>query len=122
MRECTWHPVYPEAIADNAAAPCHACAMPAPPITVRHAADRSRFEATVQGQLCIAQYRLIDGVMWLTHTEVPPHLQGRGHAARVVRAALDHARANGIKVRPACSYVHSYMRRHPEMRDLLETH
>ena len=36
-----------------------------------HNAAASRFEMRVQGQMCIAQYRLIDGVMWLTHTEVP---------------------------------------------------
>lgn len=89
---------------------------------VVHNESASRFEMRVQGQPCVAQYRLIDGVMWLTHTEVPPQVQGRGHAARVVRAALDHARAHGLKVRPACSYVHSYMRRHPETRDLLEAH
>jgi uncharacterized protein len=86
-----------------------------------HNQAASRFEMRVHGQLCIAQYRLIDGVMWLTHTETPPALQGRGHAARVVKAALDHARTHGLKVRPACSYVHAYMRRHPEARDLLET-
>jgi predicted GNAT family acetyltransferase len=40
----------------------------------------------------------------------------------VVKAALEHARAHGLKVRPACSYVSSYMRRHPETRDLLEAH
>jgi predicted GNAT family acetyltransferase len=89
---------------------------------VEHNEKATRFEMRVQGQLCIAKYHLIDGVMWLTHTEVPPHLQGRGHAARVVKAALDHARAHGLKVRPACSYVAGYMRRHPETRDLLETH
>jgi predicted GNAT family acetyltransferase len=40
-------------------------------------------------------------------------------AERVVRAALDHARAHGMKVRPACSYVRTYLRRHPEMKDLV---
>jgi predicted GNAT family acetyltransferase len=88
---------------------------------VDHNESASRFEMRVQGELCVAAYRLIDGVMWLTHTEVPPQLQGRGHAAHVVKAALDHARAHGLKVRPACSYVRSYMRRHPETRDLLES-
>ena len=86
---------------------------------VVHNAGASRFELRVQGQLCIAQYQLIDGVMWLTHTETPPALQGHGLAARVVRAALDHARAHGLKVRPACSYVRTYLRRHPEVQDLL---
>jgi uncharacterized protein len=84
-----------------------------------HNAGASRFELRVQGQLCIAQYQMIDGVMWLTHTETPPALQGRGYAAKVVRAALDHARAHSLKVRPACSYVRTYLRRHPNTQDLV---
>jgi predicted GNAT family acetyltransferase len=88
---------------------------------IRHNERASRFEMPADGGLCIAVYRLIDGVMWMTHTEVPPAQQNRGMAAQVVRAALDHARAHGLKVRPACSYVRSYMRRHPESQDLLES-
>jgi len=86
---------------------------------VLHNEATSRFELRVQGQVAFAQYHLIDGVMWITHTETPPPLQGRGLAARVVRAALDHARAQGLKVRPACSYVRAYLRRHPEQQDLV---
>lgn len=79
----------------------------------------SRFEATVDGQLCIADYRLQRGVMVMPHTVVPPALQGRGIAAELVRAALEWARAEGLKVEPLCSYVALYMRRHPETQDLL---
>jgi predicted GNAT family acetyltransferase len=86
---------------------------------VVHNAGASRFELRVRDHLCIADYRLVDGVMWLTHTETPPPLRGRGMAERVVRAALDHAQAHGMKVRPACSYVRTYLRRHPESRDLV---
>jgi predicted GNAT family acetyltransferase len=86
---------------------------------VVHNEAAARFELRVHGLLCIAQYHLIDGVMWLTHTETPPSLQGRGLAARVVRAALDHARAHRLQVRPACSYVRTYLRRHPELQDLV---
>jgi predicted GNAT family acetyltransferase len=50
---------------------------------------------------------------------VPRRLEGRGFAGQVVRGALDYARANGLKVAPACSYVRAYMRRHKETRDLL---
>jgi predicted GNAT family acetyltransferase len=86
---------------------------------VLHNEAASRFELHAQGQVSFAQYHLVDGVMWITHTETPPPLQGRGLAARVVRAALDHARAQGLKVRPACSYVRAYLRRHPEQQDLV---
>jgi uncharacterized protein len=69
----------------------------------------------------VADYHLIDNVMWLTHTEVPPALEGRGIAARLVQAALEHARAEGLRVKPACSYVRTYLKRHPEYQDLLAT-
>ena len=88
---------------------------------VAHNQSASRFELRAQGQLSFVQYHLIDGVMWLTHTETPPALRGRGLAAQVVRAALDHARAHALKVRPACSYVRTYLRRHPEARDLVDS-
>ena len=39
--------------------------------------------------------------------------------AELVRAALAHAREQGLKVRPLCSYVQAYMRRHPEVQSLL---
>lgn len=86
--------------------------------SVIHNPAQSRFEATVEGQLCMADYRLNGNVMSMTHTGVPPALEGRGIAAALVKAALDHARANGLKVRPLCSYVAAYMRRHPDTQDL----
>ena len=87
---------------------------------VIHRPDAGRFEVVVDGQRCVADYQMIDQVMWMTHTEVPTALNGRGLAARLVATALDHARAQGLKVRPRCSYVAAYMRRHPETLDLLE--
>lgn len=86
---------------------------------VHHDAARSRFVAVVEGHECVADYRRVDGTMWMTHTGVPSAVGGRGIAAALVRAALEHARAEGLKVVPACSYVDVYMRRHPETLDLL---
>lgn len=90
-----------------------------PDIVVRHNAAASRFEATVEGRLCVADYHLVDNVMRIHHTEVPPALEGRGIAGRLVRAALDHAAANSLKVEPWCAYVRAYLRRHPETQRLL---
>ena len=89
-------------------------------LTIHHDPVAGLFDATVDGRHCEASYRLQDGVMHLVHTAVPPALQGQGIAAALVAAALAEARAQGWRVRPVCSYVQTYMRRHPETRDLLE--
>ena len=87
-------------------------------ISVEHLPQRGRFQAIVDGQRCVCDYRLEGSVMQMIHTEVAPGLEGRGIAAALVRAALAHAGSSGFKVQPLCSYVHAYMRRHPETRAL----
>lgn len=86
---------------------------------IRHNTSQQRFECTVDGQPCVARYRLNGKVMVMSHTGVPPPLEGRGIAAALVRAALEHALATGLKIDPACSYVRVYMQRHPETQSLL---
>jgi uncharacterized protein len=88
-------------------------------IEIRHNAAASRFEATVDGMLCHADYQLVDGVMRMNHTAVPPRLEGRGIAAALVKSAFAYAEANGLKAEPWCGYVRTYMRRHPETHRLL---
>jgi len=90
----------------------------APPQIVHNAAAH-RFEATLAGGIARADYRLVGNVMRIVHTEVPPVHEGKGVAGALVRTALAHARAQGLRVLPGCSYVRSYMRRHPETHDLL---
>lgn len=87
--------------------------------TIEHVPKRRRFQTVVDGKICVCDYQLSGGVMELTHTGVPPAVEGRGIAAQLVAAALTYARENGLKVKPSCSYVQTYMRRHPETLDLL---
>lgn len=86
---------------------------------VHHDPANERFELMVDGHLCVCEYRRRDGEVWFTHTEVPAALAGRGIASALVEAGLDWAREQGLKVRPLCSYVSAWMRRHPEYRDLM---
>jgi predicted GNAT family acetyltransferase len=88
-------------------------------IAVYHNEARQRFETTVDGLLCVADYQLRSKVMGMTHTGVPPAVGGRGIAAELVRVALAWAEEQGYAVEPSCSYVEVYMRRHPETQKLL---
>jgi hypothetical protein len=86
---------------------------------IHHRPEVSRFEASFEAGLAVCTYRRQGDTLLITHTEVPPALEGRGIAAALVRATLDWARQEGLRVRPLCSYVAAYMRRHPETLDLL---
>jgi hypothetical protein len=88
-------------------------------IEVRHNPAANRFEAIVDGLLCSTDYYLDGDVMRMHHTGVPPALEGRGIASRLVRAAFAYADANGLRIEPRCSYVAAYVRRHPETQRLL---
>lgn len=86
---------------------------------VLHNAALQRFEVQIDGQLATCDYRRAGDVLALVHTGVPSALEGRGIAAALVGAAMSCARQANLRVRPVCSYVAAYMRRHPETSDLL---
>jgi predicted GNAT family acetyltransferase len=86
---------------------------------VRNNEAEHRYELEVDGNLAIAEYRLRPGRISFTHTEVPEALAGRGVGKRLVKAALDNVRAQGLKVVPICPFVKHYIDTHPEEQDLL---
>ena len=87
-------------------------------LDIHHDLAQACLECQVNGLRCILDYQLIDGVMRIDHTRVPPALEGRGIAAALVQSALDLAREQGWKVQPVCSYVQVYMQRHADSHDL----
>jgi uncharacterized protein len=90
-------------------------------IEVRYVPERSRFEARIAGrdEVGVLTIEPAPGVWTLGHTGVPAAIQNRGVGAALVRAALAHARAAGAAVKPTCSFVVAYLRRHPEDADLV---
>jgi predicted GNAT family acetyltransferase len=86
------------------------------PIPVENNLAESRFQALVNGHLCVADYTLSPGVMHIVHTGVDPSLQGQGIAAALIAKAFEFARDNALKIDPVCSYVRVYIRRHPEVQ------
>ena len=90
-------------------------------VNVKHEPDRSRYSATVDGAVAVADYHRQGNVIAFTHTEVPRQIEGRGVASALARRALDDARAAGNQVIPACEFFAHYMREHPEYDDLRAT-
>lgn len=55
----------------------------------------------------------------IDHTEVKPVLKGTGAGKQLVKAAVDFARARGIKIIPLCPFAKSVFDKTPEWRDVL---
>ena len=79
-----------------------------------HNAALGRFETTVEGNLCVIDYRREGETVFFTHVGVPPPVENRGIAGFLTQAALDWARAEGLQAVPICPYVVAWIRRHPE--------
>lgn len=82
--------------------------------------DRHRFEIIVDGEIGgVALYRVRDGVVVITHSEVDDVYQGQGLGAELARQTLDQLRERGAKVVPACPFFAAYVRKHHEYDDLI---
>ena len=86
---------------------------------VRDHAARRRYELEVGGVVAFIDYRREGRTVTMTYAEVPAALRGRGIGAVLVKGALALVRAKGERVIPQCSFVAHYLRRHPEVQDLL---
>lgn len=80
---------------------------------------RCRFELTEDGLTAFANYRRNGDILVIPHVESPPALRGKGTADRLMRQVAEHARANGLRVIPTCSYAAAWFRRHRDHADVL---
>lgn len=81
--------------------------------------ERNRYEIVRDGTvLGFAEYQKAKDLIVFTHTEIDPRFEGQGVGGRLVRAALDDVRAQGLPVLPICPFVHQWMVDHPEYADL----
>ncbi|KAA8476114.1 hypothetical protein BDE36_3058 [Arcticibacter tournemirensis] len=81
--------------------------------------SKQRYELTVEGLLSFIDYEIKDNIIYLTHTEVPEELEGKGIAAGMVEKAFNDIEERGLKLVPYCSYVATFLKRHPQWNRLL---
>lgn len=87
---------------------------------VHHNIAVRRFEIEVKNGIAVLNYAQRGDTITFTHTGVPTELEGRGLGSQLVRAGLDYARENSLKVVPLCWFVAGYIERHPEYKTLVK--
>lgn len=90
-------------------------------VTVTHSPEQERYVLTVDGEQA-GYFDYVDevDVRLLTHTVVDAEYGGNGYAAVLTKAALDDVVASGKTARAVCSYVASYVTKHPEYAAVVE--
>ena len=60
-----------------------------------------------------------NGTMIIDHTEIDEKLRGEGIGEDMVKAAVEYARENYLKINPVCPYARKVIERTPEFQDVL---
>lgn len=64
-------------------------------------------------------YTKNNGIMTIDHTEIAEKLRGEGIGQDLVKAAVEYARENELKINPLCPYAKKVIDRTPEFQDVL---
>ena len=92
-----------------------------PGYAIENNVEKQRFEiAFGDGSMAVAEYRIGEGRIAFTHTEVPRAHGGMGIATELIRFALAWARERALKVAPICPFVAAFIKDHPDEQDLLD--
>jgi hypothetical protein len=88
-------------------------------LSVAHNPAQSRFEVVMDGETAVLDYQLDGDVIAFVHTGVPPAIDNRGIGTALVRTGLDYAEEHGLRVRPICVFVESFIEEHEEYQHLV---
>ena len=81
---------------------------------IKHDMEAHRVWIEIEGQTAVVEYEVRKGVLDIIHTYVPPALEGRGIAGRLVKFTYDYGLQQGYKLAAGCSYAAVWLRRNPQ--------
>ena len=81
--------------------------------------ENRRFEFEIGGQKPRIEYIRAGDKIYLTHTEVPASLAGKGIGSALIGAALEAIDREGLTLIPLCPFVALYLQRNPEWKRLV---
>ena len=60
-----------------------------------------------------------NGEIYLTHTEVPVALEGKGVGSQLAEKVLKDIEKQGLRLVPLCPFVAGYIQKHPDWRRIV---
>jgi predicted GNAT family acetyltransferase len=77
------------------------------------------FELIIDDARSFIDYKQKGDKVYLIHTEVPHEMEGKGIAPALVEKTFIYLEQHNLKIVPLCTYMVTYLKRHPEWNRLL---
>lgn len=87
--------------------------------TITDNKEAKQYETSVDGFTPKIEYLRSKEKIFLTHTEVPKELEGKGIGTELVKHALEDIKTQNLTLVPLCPFVALYIKRHPEWQALV---
>jgi predicted GNAT family acetyltransferase len=79
-----------------------------------------QYEFHIDGFIPKIEYIKAAGNIFLTHTEVPVELEGKGIGSALIKQVLEEIDKHKLVLIPTCPFVAAYIKRHPEWKRLVK--
>lgn len=82
--------------------------------------ERHQYEFHVEKKTPKIEYiKSQNGEIYLTHTEVPPQLGGKGIGSQLAEKTLKDIERQGLRLVPLCPFIAGYIHKHPEWKRIV---
>ncbi|MCM4163729.1 MULTISPECIES: GNAT family N-acetyltransferase [unclassified Arenibacter] len=89
-------------------------------LMVHHEKDNNRFTMSIDGEIAKVVYQLRDDKMYLTYSEVPYTLRGKGYGKELVERTFEQLTKEGYTAVAVCSYIKAVARRSEKWKSIIE--
>lgn len=80
----------------------------------------NRYEFRIGEEIAKIEYiKTKNNEIYLTHTEVPVSLEGRGIGSQLIEKTLQNIELQGLRLVPLCPFVAGYIQKHPDWRRIV---
>ena len=78
-----------------------------------------QYEFHIEDKIARIEYILAKNKIFLTHTEVPVGLEGKGIGSQIIKKVLEEVKKQDLILVPLCPFVAGYIKKHPEWKELV---
>lgn len=79
-----------------------------------------RYEFRIGEEIAKIEYiKTKNNEIYLTHTEVPVSLEGRGIGSQLIEKTLQNIELQELRLVPLCPFVAGYIQKHPDWRRIV---